>query len=87
MYKEEVKATLPASAFSCCLSRYQCLDYMVVEREKANVALREELLKYQRWCHELVKGRMPEGLKKMLSEHPAPGIRRSNKCNKCNKWI
>ncbi len=43
--------------------RYQYLDDLILEREKANVALREELLKYQKWCHELDKGRVPDGLR------------------------
>jgi hypothetical protein len=46
--------------------RYQYLDDMILERERANVALRDELIKYQKWCHELDKGRIPEGVHEML---------------------
>jgi len=48
--------------------RYQYLDDLILEREKANEALREELIKYQKWCHELDKGRIPDGLQDMLTE-------------------
>lgn len=48
--------------------RYQYLDDLILEREKANELLREELIKYQKWCHELDKGRIPDGLQDMLTE-------------------
>jgi len=48
--------------------RYQYLDDLILEREKANELLREELIKYQKWCHELDKGRIPDGLQEMLTE-------------------
>jgi len=48
--------------------RYQYLDDLILEREKANEQLREELIKYQKWCHELDKGRIPDGLQDMLRE-------------------
>lgn len=48
--------------------RYQYLDDLILEREKANEQLREELIKYQKWCHELDKGRIPDGLQDMLKE-------------------
>merc|ERR1719422_1254947 len=48
--------------------RYQYLDDLILEREKANELLKEELIKYQKWCHELDKGRIPDGLQEMLTE-------------------
>jgi len=49
--------------------RYQYLDDLILEREKANEMLREELILYQKWCHELDKGRIPDGLQTMLKNH------------------
>merc|ERR1712107_626511 len=46
--------------------RYQYLDDLLLEREKANIELRDELIVYQKWCHELDKGRIPDGLQEML---------------------
>lgn len=46
--------------------RYQYLDDLILEREKANTILREELLRYQAWCHKLDKGEIPEGLEEAV---------------------
>jgi len=51
--------------------RYQYLDDLILEREKANELLRQELVKYQKWCHELDKGRIPDGLENLLKEFKA----------------
>merc|ERR1712061_171476 len=40
--------------------RYQYLDDMILEREKANDALREELTKYVGWCQMLDQSQVPE---------------------------
>ena len=41
--------------------RYQYLDDMMAERERANDKLRNELVMYVAWCKELDMGRIPEG--------------------------
>lgn len=41
--------------------RYQYLDDIILERERANIVLKQELEKYVSWCTELDKGRLPEG--------------------------
>jgi len=48
--------------------RYQYLDELILEREKANNALRDKLAKYVTWCHQLDKGIIPEGLDEVLNE-------------------
>jgi len=47
--------------------RYQYLDDMIEEREKANLLLREELNKYVVWCQQLDSNQVPAGLKEFLS--------------------
>jgi len=46
--------------------RYQYLDDMIAEREKANMYLREELEKYVGWCQQLDTNQVPDGLQNFL---------------------
>ena len=46
--------------------RYQYLDSMIAEREKANDLLRDEIIKYVGWCQMLDQNRVPEGLEEFL---------------------
>jgi len=48
--------------------RYQYLDEIILEREKANDALRDKLEKYASWCQQLDKGIIPEGLEDAVNE-------------------
>merc|ERR1712236_183216 len=47
--------------------RYQYLDDMIAEREKANDQLREEIVKYVGWCQMLDNNKVPEGLQEFLN--------------------
>jgi len=47
--------------------RYQYLDDMIAEREKANDQLRDEMAKYVGWCQILDQNNVPEGLQEFLS--------------------
>jgi len=47
--------------------RYQYLDDMIAEREKANLVLREELNKCLVWCQQLDSNQVPDGLQEFLS--------------------
>jgi len=46
--------------------RYQYLDDMISEREKANLILRAELQKYVSWCQDLDSNKVPDGLQEFL---------------------
>lgn len=48
--------------------RYQYLEELVSDREKAVVALRRELEKYQLWSQEVDAGRFPEEAAEILRE-------------------
>ncbi|XP_065201162.1 REPTOR-binding partner isoform X1 [Planococcus citri] len=48
--------------------RYQYLEELVTDREKAVFSLRQELEKLKTWCHELDEGRVPEGFQSFLED-------------------
>ncbi|XP_053677041.1 REPTOR-binding partner isoform X2 [Anopheles nili] len=48
--------------------RYQYLEELVTDREKAVVELRHELEKLYNWALEVEAGRCPEGLQELLEE-------------------
>ena len=48
--------------------RYQYLEELVADREKAVLVLRKELEKYQHWAHEIDEGRIPEGIQELMEE-------------------
>ncbi|XP_043593949.1 REPTOR-binding partner isoform X1 [Bombus pyrosoma] len=72
--KTDMKAKLERSRQSAreCRARkklrYQYLEELVADREKAVLALRRELEMYRQWGQELDAGRVPEGLQAMLEE-------------------
>ncbi|XP_014256734.1 cAMP-responsive element-binding protein-like 2 isoform X2 [Cimex lectularius] len=51
--------------------RYQYLEELVTDREKAVIALRKELEKYRSWGKDLDEGRLPEGFEEFLEEYGA----------------
>ena len=46
--------------------RYQYLDKMIAEREKANDLLRDEMMKYVGWCQMMDTNTVPEGLQEFM---------------------
>uniref|UniRef100_A0A6M2DJ30 Putative camp-responsive element-binding protein-like 2-like isoform x1 tabanus bromius n=1 Tax=Xenopsylla cheopis TaxID=163159 RepID=A0A6M2DJ30_XENCH len=72
--KVDVKAKLERSRQSAreCRARkklrYQYLEELVADREKAVFALRKELEKYKLWAVELDEDRIPEGFQSLLEE-------------------
>ncbi|XP_077298964.1 REPTOR-binding partner isoform X3 [Arctopsyche grandis] len=48
--------------------RYQYLEELVTDREKAVFALRKEFEKYQLWAKELDEGRVPDDIQILLEE-------------------
>ncbi|KPI98199.1 PREDICTED: cAMP-responsive element-binding protein-like 2 [Papilio xuthus] len=72
--KQDMKAKLERSRQSAreCRARkklrYQYLEELVADRERAVISLRKELDKYYKWNLELDQGRMPEGLEAVIQE-------------------
>ena len=48
--------------------RYQYLEELVADREKAVLVLRKELEKYQLWAREIDEGKIPEGIQELMEE-------------------
>lgn len=72
--KADVKAKLERSRQSAreCRARkklrYQYLEELVSDREKAVFALRRELETYKTWCQEVDNGKIPEELNNILED-------------------
>jgi len=72
--KSDMKAKLERSRQSAreCRARkklrYQYLEELVANREKAVFSLYRELDQYKQWSKEIDEGKVPEGLLKMIEE-------------------
>ncbi|XP_073824571.1 REPTOR-binding partner [Musca autumnalis] len=72
--KVDIKAKLERSRQSAreCRARkklrYQYLEELVADREKAVLALRAELERYKQWSYELGEGRIPNGFQQLLED-------------------
>ncbi|XP_018334685.1 cAMP-responsive element-binding protein-like 2, partial [Agrilus planipennis] len=82
--KVDVKAKLERSRQSAreCRARkklrYQYLEELVADREKAVFALRNELEKYQQWAKDIDQGRVPEEIDALLEEFAPVKKEKSN---------
>ena len=47
--------------------RYQYLDDLILERERANERLRGEMTKFVSWCNMLDQNNVPEGMQEFLN--------------------
>ncbi|KAG7156003.1 cAMP-responsive element-binding protein-like 2-like [Homarus americanus] len=72
--KSDMKAKLERSRQSAreCRARkklrYQYLEELVANREKAVFALHRELDQYRQWAKDIDEGKIPEGLLKLIEE-------------------
>ncbi|XP_045107696.1 REPTOR-binding partner-like isoform X2 [Portunus trituberculatus] len=72
--KSDMKAKLERSRQSAreCRARkklrYQYLEELVTNREKAVIALHRELEQYRVWSKELDEGKVPEGVLKLIED-------------------
>lgn len=72
--KSDMKAKLERSRQSAreCRARkklrYQYLEELVANREKAVFALHRELDQYRQWAKDIDEGKVPEGLLKLIEE-------------------
>jgi len=72
--KVDMKAKLERSRQSAreCRARkklrYQYLEELVADREKAVLALKKELEKIQLWAKEIDEGHMPDGIQDLMEE-------------------
>lgn len=72
--KSDMKAKLERSRQSAreCRARkklrYQYLEELVANREKAVIALHRELEQYRAWAKEIDEGKIPEGVLKLIED-------------------
>merc|ERR1712029_894394 len=49
--------------------RYQYLDDLILERERANERLRGEMSKFVEWCNMIDQNNVPEGMQEFLNSN------------------